>query len=241
MQPICADRPTKSNGPCTVDVGHFQVEADLVNATFMNVSGASSDTWLLFNPTLKYGLTPKLDIEVNFDPLEIVRTRDGKGASNSQTGVSDLYFRLKYEFLNTPGVQAALIPYVKAPTARAGLGNGAWEGGLIAPVNVKLSSTLNLTAQPEADDLENAANDGHHLAFSQDLNLGLSLPHNVTLFGELWAQWDFDPTGEVRQYSADVAAAVVLGRDTQLDAGVNFGLNRATPGVAPYIGISHRF
>jgi len=241
LQPICADRPTKANGPCTVDVGHFQLEGDIVNATFMHASGVTTDTWLLFNPSLKYGLTSNLDIEVNIAPLEIVRVKDATGAVNTQSGVSDLFLRVKYEFLNKPNVQAALIPYVKAPTARSGLGNGAWEGGLIVPVNIKLSSALSFTLQPEVDDLENGAGDGHHLAASQDLSLGLSLPHNLTLFAELWGQWAFDPAGTQRQYSADIAAALGLGRDSQLDAGVNFGLNRVTPGVAPYIGFSHRF
>jgi hypothetical protein len=241
LQPICTDRPTKSNGACTVDVGHFQVEADIVNAAFMHEGGVTTDTWLVFNPTLKYGLTSNLDIEANISPLEIVRTRAADGQVSSETGISDLYLRVKYEFLNTPNVQAALIPYVKAPTAREGLGNGAWEGGVIAPVSIKLSSVLNLAIQPELDDLENAANDGHHLALAPGVALGLSLPHNVTVFAEVWGQWDFDPSGTIRQYSADIAASLGLGRDSQLDAGINFGLNRETPGVAPYIGVSHRF
>jgi hypothetical protein len=241
LQPICADRPTKANGPCTVDVGHFQIEADIVNASFMHEAGVTTDNWLVLNPTLKYGLAPNLDIEVNIAPVQIVRVKDAAGAVSTQTGVGDLFLRLKYEFLNTPGVQAAVIPYVKAPTARLGIGDGAWEGGLIAPVNIKLSSSLNLVAQPEFDDLLNGSGAGHHLAVSQDLNLAWSLPHNVTLFAEVWGQWSFDPTGTQSQYSADIAAALGLGRDSQLDAGINFGLNRATPGVAPYIGYSHRF
>jgi hypothetical protein len=241
LQPICADRPTKSNGPCTVDAGHFQVEADIVNASFIHAGGMTSNNWLILNPTLKYGLTSYLDIEANIAPIDILRTRDANGVVTTQTGVSDLFLRLKYEFVNKPSFQAALIPYIKAPTAGRELGNGAWEGGMIVPANIKLNSALSLAVQAEVDDLENGAGGGHHLANSEDINLGLTLPHNITVFAELWGQWDFDPAGTVRQYSADIAAALGLGRDTQLDAGVNFGLNRATPGVAPYIGISHRF
>jgi hypothetical protein len=241
LQPICADRPTKANGPCTVDPGHFQVESDLVNASFMHADGVTTDTWLVFNPTLKYGLAQNLDIEANIAPVEILRIKDAGGKATTETGAGDLYLRVKYQFLNTPAVQAAVIPYVKAPTARSGLGNGAWEGGLIVPVNIKLSSSLSLAAQPELDALENGDGSGHHLAVSQDFSLGWSLPHNVTMFGEIWGQWDFDPAATQRQYSADIAAALGLGRDSQLDAGINFGLNRFTPGVAPYIGFSHRF
>ena len=242
LQPICADRPTKANGPCTVDVGHVQLEADLANASFQHAGGVTTDVWLIANPTLKLGLARHLDIEASFDPVEVVRVKAASGQVVRQTGVGDLFVKVKYAFLDRPSVQAALIPYVKAPTARTPLiGDGAWEGGLVAPVNVRLSGPLSVTVQPEFDALANAAGGGHHLAFSQDAAVALSLPHDVTVFGELWGQWDFDPAGTGRQYSADIAAALGLGRDSQLDAGINFGLNRQTPGVAPYIGYSHRF
>ena len=93
---------------------------------------------------MKYGIAPNVDVEANFSPLEIVRTHDSaSGSSQTLTGVSDLYLRLKYEFLNTDGgnLQATILPYIKAPTARTGIGNGAVEGGLILPVNYKLNDS----------------------------------------------------------------------------------------------------
>jgi hypothetical protein len=65
LSAICTDRPTKSNVPCTVDAGHFQVESDLFNGTFQKVGGVTTDTYLVTNPTLKYGVTKTLDLEVN--------------------------------------------------------------------------------------------------------------------------------------------------------------------------------
>ena len=38
-----------------------------------------------------------------------------------------------------------------------------------------------------------------------------------------------------------IDAAWLLGNDTQLDAGVNFGLNRATSDAEFYFGVSRRF
>jgi hypothetical protein len=241
--PICADRPTKSNGACTADPGTFQVEADLVNGTFQRLDGVTTDTWLVINPTLKYGLAKNFDIEVNIAPVEIVRINAGPGAEHTYTGVSDLFFRAKWEILNTTGGvwQAALIPYIKAPTARVPIGNGQVEGGLYAPLSYKINDTFSLTAQAEVDDLANAAGPGHHANAAQTLSLAVSLPHNWTVFGELWGDWNFDPAGEVSQYSADVAAAVLVSPRLQLDAGVNIGLNRATPGVNVYVGISRKF
>ena len=243
VTPICADRPTKSNGACTVDSGHFQYEMGLVDLTMQRQSGVTTDTWLLFDPMLKYGIAPRLDIEANMAAAEVVRTRTGDGRPVTLAGVGDLYLRAKWEFIDTHGdtVQAALLPYVKAPTARAGIGNGSVEGGLLVPASVKLSQLFTLTVGPEVDLLKNAVDAGHHLATAQVLNLGISLPHNVTLYGELWASWNFDPTGTVRQATADVAVSYLVSQRLQLDAGVNVGLNRATPGSEVYLGVSQKF
>ena len=240
--PICTDRPTKSNVPCTVDSGSFQYEADLANATFSDQDGVKTDTWLLFNPTFKYGLTPTLDVEANIAADEIVQTQ-GPSGGHTVSGVGDLYFRLKYAFLDVDkgALTASIIPYVKAPTARLGLGDGAVEEGALVPVSYKLTSELTVTTAPEIDVFKDAENEGRHLNTAQLVNLAHSLPGGVTLFGELWGDWNFDPAGEVRQVSADAAAAWAVTPRLQFDAGANFGLNRETPGVQVYVGISQKF
>ncbi len=243
LSPICSDRPTKSNGACTVDAGHFQYEADIVNATFMRLDGMTTDTYILFNPTLKYGLTSNMDVEVNIAPSEIVRTHDSGGGGNTLVGVSDLYLRLKYEFVNTTdgNLQATILPYIKAPTARPGIGNGVVEGGAILPINYKLNSVLTLATNPEVDFLKDFVGGGRHVNTQQLISLSLSLPKNFTVFGEIWGDWNFDPAGTVRQYSADAAIAYGVNNYLQLDAGLNFGLNRETPAVQAYAGISQKF
>jgi hypothetical protein len=58
---------------------------------------------------------------------------------------------------------------------------------------------------------------------------------------EFWTDQDFDPSGTVRQYSYNTALVWLINPDMQLDVGANFGLNRNTPDVVSYIGISTRF
>lgn len=243
LPPICADRPTKSTGACTVDAGHFQLESDIVNGTFQRLDGVTTDTWFATNPTLKFGLTPDLDVEANLSPLEVVRTHDKFGGGHTIAGLGDLYLRMKYEFVNTTGggLQLAVIPYVKAPTARPGIGDGAVEGGAIVPINVKISDLLSITFDPEVDILKNAQDDGRHANMAQVASLAFSLTQSFSLYGELWGDWSFDPSGEVQQYSADVAASYIIGKYLQLDGGLNFGLNHATPGVQAYVGVSQKF
>jgi hypothetical protein len=239
---ICTDRPTKSNVPCTVDAGHFQLESDLFNGTFQKTGGVTTDTYLATNPTLKYGVSKTLDLEVNIAPYEVVHT-SGAGAHSDLGGVGDLYLRAKYNFLSTANGQwmASVIPYIKAPTARLGIGNGAVEGGALMPVSYKITDKLTLTSVPELDAFKNSLDQGRHLNTAQLLNLAYSLPQNVTVYGEVWGDWNFDPSGTIRQASADVAAAWGMTKYLQFDAGLNFGLNRATPGVQAYVGISQKF
>jgi len=75
LTPICTDRPSKSNYACTVDAGHFQYESDLVNASSLRQGDEATTTWLILNPTLKYGLTDNVDVEANMTALEILRTQ----------------------------------------------------------------------------------------------------------------------------------------------------------------------
>jgi hypothetical protein len=239
---ICTDRPTKSNYACTVEPDHVQIETDLFNVTSDRDGASATDAWFVFNPTLKYGIASGIDIEANFAPLVIVRSESASGTSQI-AGPSDLYVRLKYRFFESEGsrVQATLLPYFKAPIARPGIGNGAWEGGLLLPVNVRLTDTVTLTTVPELDILENRLNGGRHLSTAQLVNIGLALPANFTLYAELWGAWHFDPAGTVRQYSADAALAYAATPYLQIDAGLNIGLNAATPDIQGYIGIAQKF
>jgi hypothetical protein len=238
--PICADRPTKSNNACTVEPGAWQLETDLFNGSFQRSGGATSNIYLITNPTLKYGIAPALDIEANIVPYEIVRTRDAFG-TRTLDGIGDLFLRLKYEAVANGTVQLAIIPYVKLPTARDGVGNGAVEAGASVPVNIALSDVWSLGFSPEFDALKDASRDGPHFNTSQTVVVGYALPGDVTLNAEVWGDWNADPAGSARQYSLDFAAAKLLTKTFQIDGGLNIGLNRVTPDLQLYAGLAARF
>ena len=75
----------------------------------------------------------------------------------------------------------------------------------------------------------------------QVVSLDWPATDKLNLSAEIWGQWDWDPSGTTRQASADGSAAHLLSKDVQLDAGANFGLNRNTPDVELYTGVSVRF
>ena len=238
---ICTDRPSKATSACTVPKGSFQLETDLINWTRLDFEGTRTDTDLYTNPTLKYGLTASTDIEATITPYETVRTHDAFGISKI-SGVGDLYLRVKQRLTPSDAkAQFALIPYIKIPTAKTGLGNRKVEGGLVGTGVFTLPTGFSLTLTPEIDALENASLDGHHAQVVGALNLSKTLSSKVTANAELWTSQNYDPSGTVRQFSADGAVAYVPISNLQFDVGVNLGLNRYTPGVQLYAGVARRF
>jgi len=244
LRPLCPDRPTKSTAPCTLDAGHWQVETDLVDGTFQRSGGVTTDLWLVASPTLKYGVSDRLDLEATVTPLLVQRTRDHAAPDATLSGVGDLYLRAKLNLWGqgtaSPWV-VSVVPYVKAPVARHGLGNDAWEGGVLLPASYKVNDAISLGFSPEVDLLKDSNGNGRHLNVIQTAGLNWSLPKGWTVSGELWGDWNDDPAGTVRQVSFDLAAALQVGDNVQWDAGLNLGLNHATPGAQVYMGLSRRF
>jgi hypothetical protein len=242
LQPICPDRPSKGTGTCTVPAGHVQVETDLIDWTHDETGGVRSDFTVIGASLVKYGLSGSADVELGVTPVEISRVR-GPDGSDRASGFGDLLLRSKLRLTGEDAsVQVALDPFVKIPTAKRDLGNGKVEGGITLPVGVSLGKgPLSLAFSPEFDWRADADGHGRHPAMIQLVDLGISARPRLSLTAELWGQWNWDPAGTVKQYSADAAVAYLLTNDLQLDAGANFGLNRDTPDLELYTGVSKRF
>jgi hypothetical protein len=82
-------------------------------------------------------------------------------------------------------LQASVIPYVKAPTAAVGVGNGAVEGGALVPITYKLNSLLTLTSVPELDAYKDSNGSRRHLNTAQLLYLAINRPRAFTFYGDL--------------------------------------------------------
>lgn len=226
-QPICADRPGKATPTCTVPAGMVQVESGLADWT--------DDELELGGAAVKFGVTGRLHLEVDLPAYVDVR----RGAS----GFGDSAVAMKYRLTkDSAPVQLAIRPFVKIPTARHSLGNGKVEGGIAVLADSTFpGSSAGWDVAPEVGLVADADGSGYHLAPAAAASVGVPLSNRLTVSGELWGAWDFDPAGTVRQYSIDGAVAYLLTRNAQLDAGANFGLNRDTPDIELYTGIALRF
>ena len=246
LRPLCPDRPAKGTGACTVDAGHVQIEADIFAGSWNRQGGVSDDSFTWLNPTFKYGLTDTIDVELTIPPIVQVRQHDSAtGVTDKHSGAGDLYLRVKANLTGNrdSGWNVAVEPFLKAPTAHAPIGNGAWEGGVLLPFGTNLNDRWSVGVTPEVDVVENGAGGGSHTAIAGSVGLTRAMGAGVSLTGELWSGADFDPLGTTRQYSLDFALAwVPAGHENlQFDTGVNLGLNRDTDDVEAYVGVAKRF
>lgn len=239
--PICADRPGKANPTCTVPAGMVQIETGLADWIHDDSVGVTTDSLAIGATAFKYGLTDRWHVEVDIAPYQWQRVRGG-GPEQSVSGFGDLVVRSKYRLTSGDGVQVALFPFVKIPTANRQIGNGQWESGLALPIDYSIpNSPLGLTVGPEMDWLADDDGHGHHWSMVQVIGFGWQASDKLNLSGELWGQWNWDPSGTTHQATADAAAAYLLNNNVQIDVGANFGLNRATPDLELYTGIAVRF
>ena len=238
---ICADRPSKANGTCTVPVGHWQLEVSGVDWAHTRDLGVRADSTSIGQTLVKLGLSDHSDIEVGFTPYVRV-TSSGGGTHAGASGIGDAVVRYKHRLTGPDAaVQIGLLPFVKLPTASHDIGNGKVEGGIALPANFAGPAGITVTIGPEVDALSDADGHGYHAALTNLVNLSFAPSDKVALSAELWNNLNFAPHGTVRQWSADVSAAFLPTKRIQLDAGANFGLSRATPDIELYAGASILF
>jgi hypothetical protein len=225
--PICADRPGKATPTCTVPAGTVQVESGLADWTAEEIDFGGA--------AVKFGMTDRLHFELDLPAYADVH--------HGPLALGDSAAALKYRLTKESApVQLALRPFVKIPTAPRSIGNGKVEGGLAFLADSTFAgSSVSWDIAPELDLVADGDGSGYHFATAAAASVGVPLSSRLTVSGELWGAWDFDPAGTVRQYSIDGAVAYLWGKDVQIDAGANFGLNRDTPDVELYTGIAFRF
>jgi hypothetical protein len=245
MRKFAPDRPTKGFSVRTIDAGHVELEMDTFNETYSKYLGIATRSIQAFDPNVRIGITNWAEFDIQFNGLQSSRSLDSEaGAIAAQgSGFGDVVLRTKMNlFGNDDGpVGLAIIPYVKLPSSAPVISNGAVEGGLIAPLALRLPQDYLVTLMTEVDALKDAQN--HREANFVNL-IGVSHPipgieganAMVELFSSVGADRAAPPI-----YTFDLGANYRLDKHTFLDVGLNLGLNNAAPKVQIYTGISVRF
>jgi hypothetical protein len=248
LRDMATDRPDKTESPYTVDAGHVQVEADLVNYTYDRHNSARDHTRaesLAIAPfNLKVGLCNSTDFQVVVPTYNVVRTRNTRTrAVRYDRGFGDLITRLKVNFWGNDGGNTALgvMPFVKWPTGSDGVGNDKFEGGIIVPFAVALPGGWDMGLMVETDFAFDADGHGHHVEVIESLTFSHSIVGDLSGYVEFFNNLSTEHRGTPWIASADIGFTYSLTPDIQLDAGINVGLTRAADDANPFLGISVRF
>ncbi|HSP50836.1 MAG TPA: transporter [Pseudolabrys sp.] len=250
LRELSTDRPGKSHSAITVDAGHFQIESDFLNYTYDPHGNGDITTraYSIGTPILKLGVTNWMDVELGLVLFNSLHQsfQSSPGNSNwdvSAHGFGDTLLGTKINaFGNDGGDQSlAFLPFIKIPTASPGLGNGHVEFTLNVPYTIALSNPWSLTLEPNIGVLRNIDNTDYRgdYGFIANLNRPI-LVKGLTAAVEVAVDASSENKAGTK-LSFDPSLQYLVNKNLQLDVGVYFGLNRATPRYNPYIGVSYRY
>lgn len=250
IPPLSTDRPDATESPFTVPAEQWQLEMDVWvyerDDRIPGSSGESRESWAFAIHNLKYGLTDRLDIQAILEPYRRETVESKEGERITVDGFGDLTLRLKWR-LTEPGGSSdaawAVLPYVKLPTAKRPLGNGAVEGGFVVPYARTLSDAWSFGFQGGAEwrRLDREADRAYSLTPITTVVFGQSLTETVGIFYEIAAAYDTEASTDAWEVTFNTGATYALGPDVQLDLGVFLGLTRAAPDLTLFTGYSHRW
>jgi hypothetical protein len=247
LRPLSTDRPDLTEGPYTVDPGHFQVEWDFLNFSYdrRQADGGRErvERYAILPFNFKLGLWHNVDLQFEAETFVVQRERDrSAGTVKHRDGFGDLALRLKVNLWgNDAGATAfGVMPFVKFPTAADGLGNGAFEGGVIFPFAAELPHGWELGLMTEFDVIRDSGGSSHHVEFVNSIALGHDIVGALAGYVELFTVVSTENTSDwVAVLGVGLTYAVT--DNFQLDGGVNFGLTRAAETYNPFVGASVRF
>jgi hypothetical protein len=242
LRDLSTDRPDLTESPYTVDAGHVQIEMDLVAYSREDAGRARAESWAFAPINVKFGLTPSADLQLIAETHRRERLTDiATGARSEASGVGDVTVRLKRNLWGNDGgaTAAALMPFVKLPTAAGAIGNGAIEGGLIVPLAIAIPSGFGLGLMGETDWLEDADGEGHHLEWVGTATVGRDVVGPLGAFVEIAAAGRPSREGEAI-VTLDLGVTAALTPNIQVDGGVLLGVSDAADDRAFFLGLSLR-
>lgn len=233
-----SDRPGKSYSPFTVPTTHFQIETDTLKYTRQN-NVRSLQT---LDPTIRYGVTNRLELNLSLGGWITQWTRVGRHNTNNISGYGDTNLDAKFNVIGNDGgkVAAAVVVNAKIPTAKKGLGNGQMEYSLSLPLQYSVTDAFSVGLMPQAQIQNNALNNGKQMTYSGSVFGNYAITDKLGVSLEVYQSYSTDKYTK-SQRSIDPSITYMITPSLQIDVGAYVGLNKDTPSMVAYIGISKRF
>ena len=243
---LCSSRPGLTTDPCLVRPGRLTIETSAADWTLDRRSDERTDTVLLGDSILRYGIASGFELDVGWTPVGSVRERED-GEISRRTRVGDVTVGARASLLHpdgdAPGPSASTVVTVSLPVGRAPVGAGDWGITLLVPLAWKLDDRIDIEVTPELDAAVDEDGAGRHLAYGFAAGVDFALTDAIVLDIDGQVRRDRDPDREERGTLAlaNFALAVQADDKTQFDIGTNLGLNRKSPDVEVVAGFTRAF
>lgn len=243
---LCSERPGLTTSACITAPGRLQSETALVDWTLERGEGERTDTILIGDTLIRYGVGGKTELRLGWTPFGYERDRDDDGSVERARRVGDATVGVKtsvVERTGDTGLAMSILATALLPIGRRPIGAGDWGGSFELPVTYRTSKKVSLQATPLVEAAVDDDGRGRHARYGSAVEIEYSLSEAVKTDVGAQVTRDDDPDPKVRGTPAlsSIALSWQPSHNSQFDLGTNVGLNRAAPDVEVFAGVSHRF
>jgi hypothetical protein len=236
-EPINPDRAGAATSAATVGRGAIQIEAGLAYE-HERVAGSPSERRFTVEATLRAGVTERLELRVQGEPL--VRLRGAEDATDH----GDFGLGAKYRFLDAPEdswqPSLALLPFVTLPVSEPPIGTGKTDFGALLLASFALPAQMSLDVNAGLAAIGQTRPGGYLLQAIVAAGGSRDLAAGLTLFSDVF----YTSRDERASRDSVVLDAGVVWRPTRdvaFDASGVTSLTGPGPDWAVRAGVSVRF
>jgi hypothetical protein len=241
---FCPNRPTLGLSACTTEPGRVHLELSVADWELDDTAEERGDTVIGGDVEARIGVGPSTEVQVGWVAAGYSRTRTkATGEVEKLARVGDVRLGVRQALANPDGkgLSFGFEGFVTLPVGRSPIGDGTWGAGLAIPVTYDVTDTVSLGFTGEADAMPDEDGSGRHLAANEVVTLGVDLSEKLTGYLEGQLVQDQEPSGHTRQAFAALGASYQAGDTRALWVEAVAGLNRDSPDVRVFGGVTALF
>lgn len=239
LRELTTDRPDATESPFTVDVGHVQLEMDLVAHSRDREGGDEIRATSVGVVNIRYGVSPRMELGVFVPSWTRQTERSGGGGWSARSGFGDLVARAKFNAWGNDGGPSAcgVIVDITLPTADAGLGQDKAQGAVILPLSFDLGGGWGFGAMTGVEFRRDAGASGYRAVVISTATVSREITEKLGAFVELTSE-----AGDGSHVATcNTGLTFQVDSNLQLDGGVNVGISRFAADAEVFVGLSQRF
>ena len=241
---FCPNRPSLESSACTTEPGRVQFEFSVADWTLDDNRDERDDTILGGDFQARLGVGPATELQLSWTPVAYARTRNKASGDVSRVArVGDVRLAVRQNLRNPDGngLSYGLEPFVTLPVGRSPVGAGTWGAGVVLPVTYDVTDAVNIGFTGELDAAPDSDGDGRHFQYSGIAAASLAVAESVSLTLEGQLLRDRDPGDHATRAVAGLGVQWKYSDMRAFYAEAVGGLNRASPDVQLYAGVSALF